>query len=348
MITSWPCARNAAAVRCASGSGRVSRSRTVNPARRNRRRRGAFSSRPASAPSSAASARGAFAQNLERGAAVGLYDHAAELDGAVVDPCVAADRRAAGAVEHGEESALGGHRGRGIGIVDLGDQRARRRVVGAGLDADRALADRRQKFVDVEQCRRGSRAGRAASSRRRQATSRPLRRPRACASASPRCRAAARSARSGRKRLHHRLPPQRGGADHRAARQIAQALWPWRLMKASRASSRGKNADSTRPGGSTVGMSFDECTARSMAPLSSASSISLVNSPLPPVVERTVLDRVAGGADDFDLDPRGVEAAGQGEAALHLARLHQRQRRAARADAQDDSGRGLCHEPFRC
>ena len=54
------------------------------------------------------------------------------------------------------------------------------------------------------------------------------------------------------------------------------------LMKASRASSRGRNADSTRPGGSTVVMSFDECTARSMVPLSSASSISLVNSPLPP------------------------------------------------------------------
>ena len=35
-------------------------------------------------------------------------------------------------------------------IVDRGDQRARRGVVGARLDADGALADRRQKFVDVE------------------------------------------------------------------------------------------------------------------------------------------------------------------------------------------------------
>ena len=53
------------------------------------------------------------------------------------------------------------------------------------------------------------------------------------------------------------------------------------------------------------------------------------------VGERPVLDDVAGGADDLDLDPLGIEAAGRGEAALHLARLHQRQRRAARADAQD-------------
>ena len=53
-------------------------------------------------------------------------------------------------------------------------------------------------------------------------------------------------------------------------------------MKASRGSSRGRNADSTRPGGRTVGMSFDECTARSIAPAASASSISLVNRPFPP------------------------------------------------------------------
>ena len=51
--------------------------------------------------------------------------------------------------------------------------------------------------------------------------------------------------------------------------------------------------------------------------------------------ERPVLDRVAGGADDLDLDPLGVEAAGGGEPALHLARLHQRQRRAARADTEN-------------
>ena len=54
------------------------------------------------------------------------------------------------------------------------------------------------------------------------------------------------------------------------------------LMKASRTSARGSTAAMTRPWGSCVGRSFIECTARSTAPPRSASSISLVNSPLPP------------------------------------------------------------------
>ena len=65
--------------------------------------------------------------------------------------------------------------------------------------------------------------------------------------------------------------------------------------------------------------------------------------------QRPVLDHVAGGADDLDLDPLRVEAAGRWRGGLHLARLHQRQRRAARADAQDGAvGRGLCHRTFKC
>ena len=55
-----------------------------------------------------------------------------------------------------------------------------------------------------------------------------------------------------------------------------------RLMKTSRASSRGSTATIASPAGSTVGMSLAECTARSMRFARSASSISLVNRPLPP------------------------------------------------------------------
>src|SRR5215203_2908563 len=55
-----------------------------------------------------------------------------------------------------------------------------------------------------------------------------------------------------------------------------------RLMNASRGSSRSMKADSISPLGSTVGMSLDECTATSIALAVSASSISLVNNPLPP------------------------------------------------------------------
>src|SRR5579883_48882 len=55
-----------------------------------------------------------------------------------------------------------------------------------------------------------------------------------------------------------------------------------RPMKTSRGSSRGKTAVRTKPSGSTVGTSLAECTAKSIVRRSSASSISLVNRPLPP------------------------------------------------------------------
>src|SRR3974390_2609895 len=55
-----------------------------------------------------------------------------------------------------------------------------------------------------------------------------------------------------------------------------------RLMKTSRGSSRSRQAASIRPRCENVGMSLDECTARSLRPSSNPSSISLVNRPLPP------------------------------------------------------------------
>ena len=53
-------------------------------------------------------------------------------------------------------------------------------------------------------------------------------------------------------------------------------------MNTSRGSSRSRHAASIKPGCEKVGMSLVECTARSTLPASSASSISLVNRPLPP------------------------------------------------------------------
>ena len=54
---------------------------------------------------------------------------------------------------------------------------------------------------------------------------------------------------------------------------------------ASSGSSRGSTPPITRPSGSTTGMSLLLCTARSMSRPSSASSISLTNSRLPPASE---------------------------------------------------------------
>ena len=51
--------------------------------------------------------------------------------------------------------------------------------------------------------------------------------------------------------------------------------------------------------------------------------------------QRPVLDLVAGGADGLELDRRLVDAERGGEPRAHQARLHQRQRAAAGADAQE-------------
>ena len=50
--------------------------------------------------------------------------------------------------------------------------------------------------------------------------------------------------------------------------------------------------------------------------------------------ERAVLNDVAGGANDFNLDPFGVDLGRCGEAVLHFAGLKQRKRGTARTNAQ--------------
>src|SRR5438105_6285713 len=56
--------------------------------------------------------------------------------------------------------------------------------------------------------------------------------------------------------------------------------------KASLGSSRSRIAPRTKPGGSSAGTSFIECTARSARPSASAFSSSLTNRPLPPASSR--------------------------------------------------------------
>ena len=82
--------------------------------------------------------------------------------------------------------------------------------------------------------------------------------------------------------LDHRLPAQRCGADDSAVREVRARCRSLRLMKTSRDILARQHATIASPTGSTVGMSLAECTARSIRLASSASSISLVNRPLPP------------------------------------------------------------------
>ncbi len=57
-----------------------------------------------------------------------------------------------------------------------------------------------------------------------------------------------------------------------------QSLW---IINNSAGSSRSETAAMINPGGLTVGKSLCECTAKSMVPLKSSSSSSLVKNPLP-------------------------------------------------------------------
>ena len=80
----------------------------------------------------------------------------------------------------------------------------------------------------------------------------------------------------------------------------ASAARPCRLMKASRTSSRGRNAGRPPgPSGSMVGMSFMECTARSIVAGEQRLLDLLGEQALAADLgERPVLDAVAGGLDD--------------------------------------------------
>ena len=104
------------AVRQRAGDEDAHQSKKPGPARLR-------SSRAASAPSAAASARRPVAADIVRRAAVRPRDQAAEMQCVAFDRGVGADRRPAGAVEHREERALASQRDRRIGVIDLREQR---------------------------------------------------------------------------------------------------------------------------------------------------------------------------------------------------------------------------------
>ena len=105
---------------------------------------------------------------------------------------------------------------------------------------------------------------------------------RACAAASRRCRAAARP--RGRAAACSTCACRR--SDEVPTTAPARQLGERRGLAAdegvAHVLARQQAARSSGPPAARVGMSFIECTARSISPASSASSISLVNRPLPP------------------------------------------------------------------
>jgi hypothetical protein len=85
----------------------------------------------------------ALPENLNGIAAVNRCDQAVKADGVTLDLGMAGDRRTTRAAKRGEKGALGGKRGRGIGIIDRGGKCADLIVIGARLERDCTLACRR-------------------------------------------------------------------------------------------------------------------------------------------------------------------------------------------------------------
>ena len=93
---------------------------------------------------------------------------------------------------------------------------------------------------------------------------------------------------------------------------------------------------SISPCGSTVGMSFDECTARSIGPADQRLLDLLGEQALAAGLgQRPVLDAVAGGRITSISINAGVEPVRRGQRRAHHMRLRQRERAAARAEPQD-------------
>ena len=132
---------------------------------------------------------------------------------------------------------------------------------------------------------RSSAPARCASVRRRRGALRRTRLTPPSPPASVRFRAKARCEGRG---ARGEAVPAGEATPNRPARPPGDRRCQWRLVaiSASRTSSRGRHAPIISPSGSTVSMSFAECTARSIVPDLRAASISFENSPLPPASER--------------------------------------------------------------
>ena len=96
----------------------------------------------------------ACARDFARFRSIGPQRHAAKRQMVPLNARKARQRRAARAVQHPQERALGGERIAGVGVKDRRERGQRRRIVFARRDSNRALPDGGEKIVDVENSRR--------------------------------------------------------------------------------------------------------------------------------------------------------------------------------------------------
>ena len=224
-------------------------------------------------------------------------------------------------------------------MIDRGEQVEARGIVGATFDADRALPDgqhllRRQhdhaRILDAQAAQAGERQQRGVD-----LAGRKLAQPAVDVAAKIDHPQVGRRASSCALRRTDEVPST-------AASGSSAMVARGRAISTSRGSSRSSTAPRIRPSGSQVGRSLIECTARSIRRASSAASISLQNRPLPPSsasgrsVTRSPVVRMSR--------PRARPARRARDARPRAPggpfRLHEREARAARADAQLRRGHG--------
>ena len=330
-------------MRSPSGSGRVTSRRTPHT--------GAKKSAPARCLELAAGigaerhrvGDGAGARGFDHLAAVGPGDQAAKRQRARAHGGVAGDRRAAGAVEHRQEGALAGERRGGVAIVDGVEQRARARVVGARLERDDPLPDRGQEFVGRQNRGGGVGAFQPLQSGERQQGGVDLA---GVELAQARLHVAAKvhHREIGTQPLDQRLPAQRRGADDRAMRKLVQRAALAADEGIARILARQHRHDRKprrQHGRHVLGRMHGEVDAAGEQRVLDLLGEQALAADLR---QRAVADHVAAGADDLDADALGREPMRRGQARAHLPGLDQRERAAARADAQHGVGgrrRGL-------
>src|SRR6516165_8576374 len=253
---------------------------------------------------------------------------------------MARDRRAAGALEHREEGALGRERGRGVGVVDGGEQRERALVVAARLDGDDPLPDRRQEFVDGNHRRRGVGEPKPLQAGKCEHDGVGL-------AGGKLAQACLHVAAHGDDReiaaqpLEERLATQRGGADGGARRQLGERLGlgadediarvlAWEHRRDCKSRRQDRRHVFRRMHGEIDGAS-DERLLDFLGEEALAAGLR----------QRPVADDVAGGADHLELEALRGERMRGGQAIAHLFGLGERERAAARADDERrGSGRG--------